>query len=153
MNSDRVIGVDGDLPWHYSADLKRFKQRTLGTTIIMGRLTWESIGSKPLPGRQNIVISRSRPDTETENPLWCTSIDAAIDCCATEDCWIIGGGQIYQQAMPILNLLDITFVPDQVDHPSAVRFPDIADGEWRLVEELPLEDAPELINRIYFRQS
>ena len=59
ITQDRVIGADGKLPWHYSADLKRFKQLTLGTTIIMGRGTWESIGEKPLAERRNIVITRS----------------------------------------------------------------------------------------------
>ena len=61
ISPERVIGIDGELPWHYSADLRRFKRLTMGTTVIMGRRTWESIGSRPLPGRHNIVI--------TKNPL------------------------------------------------------------------------------------
>ena len=61
MAENRVIGKDGKLPWHFSEDLKRFKRLTMGSTIIMGRKTFESIGSKPLPGRENFVVSRSKP--------------------------------------------------------------------------------------------
>ena len=59
MTRDNVIGLDGGLPWHYSENLKRFKRRTMGYAVVLGRVTWESIGRKALPGRRNIVISRS----------------------------------------------------------------------------------------------
>ena len=59
MTRDRVIGVDGAMPWHYSEDLKRFKRRTMGCAILMGRVTWDSIGREELPGRRTLVISRS----------------------------------------------------------------------------------------------
>ncbi|MEM7196294.1 MAG: dihydrofolate reductase, partial [Pseudomonadota bacterium] len=75
MNADRIIGLDGTIPWHHSEDLKRFKRLTTGTVIIMGRLTWESIGSKPLPERKNIVISRSQVDS-----VECyTSVESALN--------------------------------------------------------------------------
>jgi len=149
MNEDRVIGVDGDLPWHYPADLKRFKQRTMGTTIVMGRLTWESIGCKTLPGRRNIVLTRSTIDgIETM-----TGIDAVLRACPSEDVWFIGGGQIYRAAMDVLNLLDVTWVPDKVATATAVRFPEIDPHQWREVERTPLEGNPALVNAIYHRRA
>lgn len=149
MNDDHVIGIDGDLPWHYSADLKRFKQRTMGTTIAMGRLTWESIGGRPLPGRRNIVLTRSQLDgVETMD-----SIDGVLAACVDEDVWFIGGGQIYSAAMDRINLLDVTWVPDEIDSPSAVRFPEIVPAMWREVSRLPLADNPRLINSIFHRRS
>ena len=90
MNRDNIIGLDGKIPWHHSGDLKRFKRRTMGAAIIMGRLTWESIGSKPLPGRRNVVISRN----PVENAECYTDICTATRACEGGDTWIIGGGQI-----------------------------------------------------------
>jgi len=154
MNSDRVIGIDGDLPWHYTADLKRFKKRTLNKSIIMGRLTWESIGAKPLPGRRNMIVSRSSssnmstPDASAE---WFSSLDAALSSVEDQDAWIIGGGMLYAAAMDWLNLVDLTLVPDQIDRQDVVRFPDLDPNLWELTEEMPLEDAPQLINQIYHR--
>jgi len=154
MNSDRVIGIDGDLPWHYSADLKRFKVRTLNTSIIMGRLTWESIGSKPLPGRRNIVVSRSVDSNESlsdQSVDWFSSLDAALSSLENQDAWIIGGGMLYAAAMDWLNLIDLTLVPDQIERQDVVRFPELNPDHWQLAEETPLEDAPQLINKIYHR--
>ena len=147
MNKDRVIGLNGDLPWHYSADLKRFKRLTTGHTIVMGRLTWESIGSKSLPNRRNIVISRSTVD----NVECYTSINDALESCEYDDIWFIGGGQIYRAAFSLLNLLDVTWVPDTVQDPTAITFPEIPEHEWRLVDSSPLEEDPRLVNSIYHR--
>jgi dihydrofolate reductase len=148
MNANNIIGLDNSLPWHYSADLQRFKQRTLGKIIIMGRHTWESIGSKALPGRRNIVISRS-PVAGIE----CyTNVAGAIEQCGEKDLWIIGGSQIYQTAFEFLNLLDVTLVPDRVDSTRAVRFPAIDPELWKAVETQPLETEPALVNTIYFRR-
>ena len=148
MNDDNVIGVDGGLPWHYSADLKRFKRQTMGSTIIMGRITWESIGSKALPGRRNIVISRNPVDgCEGYN-----SIDLALSQCADDDVWIIGGGQVYQAAMDKLNLLDVTYVPDKVAAEGSIKFPQIDPRMWKQASSTRLEDDPRLVNRVYIRR-
>lgn len=148
MNHERIIGVDGDLPWHYSSDLKRFKQRTLGTTIVMGRLTWESIGSRALPGRRNIVLtSRQLDGVETMS-----GIDQVLAACASEDVWFIGGGQIYVAVMDKLNLLDVTMVPDQVDAANAVRFPEIDSAIWREVSRQSMDNEAGLVNVIYLRK-
>ena len=146
MNTDRVIGLAGKIPWHYSEDLKRFKSQTLGCTIIMGRLTWESIGSRPLPGRRNIVVSRrSVPDVECYQ-----SVDDAMDNCTDTDTWVIGGGQVYSAAMGRITLLDVTYVPDQVDHESAIRFPEIDWTQWSEASRETI-DGTELVNIIYHR--
>jgi len=148
MNQDRVIGLDGELPWHYSADLKRFKRVTTGKTIVMGRLTWESVGSKPLPQRRNIVVSRKGVEgVESYNTL-----QQALTACGQEDTWIIGGGQLYRAAFKYLNLLDVTWVPDQVNDENAVTFPEIDPAHWTLVKESPLEQDDRLINAIYLRR-
>ena len=126
MNADRVIGRDGQTPWHYPDDLKHFKARTLGCTVIMGRRTWESLGCKPLPGRRNIVLSRN-PVCGAER---CASVPEALERGADDDIWIIGGAQLYAAAMPSLTLLDLTRVPDAVPQAGAVKFPEIDWSQW-----------------------
>ena len=126
MTRDRVIGVDGGIPWHYGEDLKRFKRRTMGCAVIMGRVTWDSIGRKELPGRRNIVISRSAVSGVEHYD----SIEQAIKAYPKRRIWVIGGGQIYRAAMPYLNLLDITYVPEFITHGNAVKFPEIDKSCW-----------------------
>jgi dihydrofolate reductase len=148
MTRDNVIGLDGQIPWHYSGDLKRFKRRTLDSTIVMGRLTWESIGSKPLPLRRNIVIS-SQPVSDVE----CfTEVETALSACEESDTWIIGGGQIYQAALHWVSLLDVTYVPDTIDNSEAVMFPTIDPRIWE-IQETSMLDGTELSNVIYTRKA
>ena len=130
MTQDRVIGLDGAIPWHYPEDLKRFKSVTMGSAIIMGRLTWESIHCRALPGRRNIVISRA-PVQAVEHY---DRIQLALAACADRDIWVIGGGQIYQAALKWLTRLDITYVPDRIDRPDAVRFPFIDPRIWQVTQ-------------------
>lgn len=147
MTREHVIGLDGKIPWHYSEDLQRFKQRTLNSTIIMGRLTWESINNRALPQRRNIVISRNTINgAEHFNDL-----ELALNTCNNEDVWIIGGGQIYQAAFDILNLLDITYVPDVIESDQAVIFPGIDPDTWKVISTMLLENSP-LVNVIYQRK-
>lgn len=127
MTRDRVIGVDGKLPWHYPEDLRRFKQRTMGCAVVMGRVTWDSLNRKPLPGRRNIVISRAG----VAGVECYDGVAAAIAACGDEDLWIIGGAQTYQAAMEYIDVLDVTFVPDVVEG-DVVRFPDVDWGRWRV---------------------
>ncbi len=147
MTRDHVIGVDGKLPWHYSEDLKRFKQRTMGCAVIMGRVTWDSIGRKALPGRRNIVLSRS----EVAGVECYDSIEKAIAACEDQDLWVMGGAQIYSAAMEYLNLLDITWVPDVIAREDAVRFPRIDPACWSAVEKTALPGDKGLNNTIYRR--
>ena len=146
MTCDGVIGVDGKLPWHYSEDLKRFKRLTLGSTIIMGRITWESIGSKPLPGRHNIVISRQKLEGVDCYP----SIEKALANCA-KPIWFIGGGQIYTAALSYCEVLDVTCVPDQIDNTDAVRFPELDMSEWNVGPIVVDEHDGRLSHRTYVR--
>lgn len=148
MNEQGIIGKGGGLPWHYSEDLKRFKRKTIGSTIIMGRKTWESIDSKPLPGRRNIVIS-SKPVTGVE----CyTSIENAVSR-ADGDIWIIGGGQIYSAALKFCDGLDVTWVPDRVYGEKLVRFPDIDPDKWHPGEKIVNELDDRLVHQIFTRKA
>ncbi len=125
VSPEGVIGVDGKIPWHYSGDLRRFKQLTLNTTVIMGRLTWVSLGQKPLPKRQNVVITQKNLAGVTTY----RSIGEALDAC-TGTVWFIGGARIYEEAMILCDRLDITYVPDSINHPKAVYFPPIDPELW-----------------------
>ena len=104
-----IIGRNGDMPWRLPSDLKHFKQVTMGCPIIMGRLTWESIG-RPLPGRVNIVISRSALDLP-EGVVSVTTPEAAIEAAGdAETMMIIGGGQIYKLFEPLATTVHLTQV-------------------------------------------
>lgn len=116
MASNRVIGRDGGLPWKLSADLKWFKKMTLGHPIVMGRVTMESIG-RPLPGRRNLVISRTL-DSVPEGFELAPSCEAAVNALAGEtEASVIGGAQIYREMMPLCDevLLSYVFHPYEGD--------------------------------------
>ncbi|GAB4184116.1 MAG: type 3 dihydrofolate reductase [Wenzhouxiangellaceae bacterium] len=120
----------GDMPWHLPADLKHFKQVTMSKPIIMGRRTYESIG-RPLPGRRNIVISRQWSKALDGIEL-VHSLDEAIQqCCDDEEVMIIGGGQIYAQALPLADTLWLTEVDCVPD--GDTWFPEIDPRQWREV--------------------
>ncbi len=129
-----VIGRDGDMPWRLSTDLKRFKAITLGKPVIMGRKTYDSIG-KPLPGRANVVITRGaaidHPDVTTVGSLAeaMSSAEAlALESGQNEVC-IIGGGQIYAQALALSDRLCVTHVETVVEGDAV--FPPIDPDIWR----------------------
>jgi len=111
LNGRRVIGFRGKLPWHISEDLKRFKQTTLGQTVLMGRTTYESIG-KPLPQRRNVVLtSRAIPGVETYQ-----SLDEALSHLKDQErVYVIGGGSVYAQTLPIADGLLLTRVDQEAE--------------------------------------
>ena len=126
------IGKNNLLPWHLPADLKHFKTITTGHPIIMGRKTFDSIG-KALPNRRNIVISRNAgliiPGVEL-----CDSLNNAIELCKDEkDVFVIGGAQIFEQALPVANILYLTIIHEDFD--ADVFFPEINMNEWNEVEK------------------
>ena len=131
-----VIGRDGGLPWRLSTDLKRFKAETMGKPIVMGRKTHEGLG-RPLPGRLNIVVTRDKA-WRGEGVEVVHSLDEAIRlatargrCMAgADEICIIGGGEIYAQALPLADRLDVTHVLASVD--GDTFFPPIDPGEWRV---------------------
>jgi dihydrofolate reductase len=132
MSSNRAIGLDGQMPWHLSADLKRFKQITMGHPILMGRLTFESIG-RALPGRTNIVVSRN-PDYRPEGCLVVDSVEAAISqgCQLDDEVFVIGGSMLYEATLPIANTLYITQINQ--DFEGDTFFPDFDRNNWAEVE-------------------
>ena len=146
VSPEGIIGKDNTIPWHYSADLKRFKRLTTGNTIIMGRKTWESLPKKPLPNRRNIVITRS----SIENIECFKSIDDALQTCKG-DIWFIGGAGIYQEAMQKADLIDMTLVPDNVTGEKCIYFPEI-DKSWKEGETKTLDEEPKLKHKTYTRR-
>lgn len=125
-----VIGGGNELLWHIPDDLKRFKRITSGHSVIMGRKTYESIG-KPLPNRRNIVISRN-PSFAVAGAEVACSIANALEMTKSEnEVFIIGGGEIYRQALPMATKLYITRVHDKYE--GDTFFPDIDINEWQLV--------------------
>jgi dihydrofolate reductase len=105
-----VIGDGGKLPWHIPSDLRRFKETTLGKPIIMGRKTWDSLPRKPLPGRQNIVITRQKEWT-AEGADIAANVDAALRLAGdVPEVCVIGGGEIYQLFLPLADRIYLTEV-------------------------------------------
>jgi len=112
-----VIGKQGRLPWHLPEDLAHFKRTTLGCPVIMGRKTWDSLPPKfrPLPGRANVVITR-QDDWCVDGVLTADSLQTAMDLCASQpDVWVIGGAQIYAQALPLASTVEVTEIELEVE--------------------------------------
>ena len=127
-----VIGAGGTLPWRLPEDLKHFKSVTLGHPVIMGRRTWESLG-KPLPGRENIVISR-RPGFEAPGASVALSIAAAIALCTGEaTVFVIGGAEIYAAALPFADGMVLTEIDR--DYAGDTRFPGWDRKTWRVSQK------------------
>jgi dihydrofolate reductase len=132
VSEDWGIGKNNDLLWHLPDDLKRFKKLTSGNTILMGKKTWESLPRRPLPNRINIVLTDNRED-KFEGAVTAFSIDDAISKCNKEDeIFIIGGGSIYRQFMPIADKLYITHVHSKT--PADIYFPEIDPAVWKVSE-------------------
>ena len=128
MTKNHVIGQENTMPWHLPADLAWFRQNTLGKPVIMGRKTFESIG-RPLPKRTNIVLSR-QPFIH-EGVLWKDSIESAVDFAGdSKELMIIGGGQLFKQALPLANRLYLTEI--QTELAGDTFFPQIAYDEWKI---------------------
>ena len=107
--SDWAIGRQGELLCHLPADMKHFKEVTMGHSIIMGRKTFESFPRRPLPGRQNIVITRNK-DWQYTGVTVVHSLEEAIAAAETETVFIIGGAQVYEQALPLVDVLHLTLI-------------------------------------------
>jgi dihydrofolate reductase len=129
-----VIGKDNALLWRLPDDLKQFKAVTMGKPVIMGRKTYDSIG-KPLPGRTNIVISR-QPGLRIEGCTVVDSLDAAFDAAGSvPDIAVIGGADIYRQALPLANVIYLTEV--HAAFHGDVTFPALSPDEWRETSRVP----------------
>jgi dihydrofolate reductase len=135
-----VIGVDGEMPWHYPADLKHFEETTMGHPVVLGRRTYESIERRldgPLPGRTNVVLSRRESLDLPAGAVHASDVDEALDLAeaALEDdtgtVYVGGGATVYEAFLGEADELLITEIPEAPD--GDTRFPDIGDG-WREVD-------------------
>ncbi|MDN5724768.1 MAG: dihydrofolate reductase [Propionibacteriales bacterium] len=136
-----VIGADGDQPWSHPDDFARFKRLTMGGVLIMGRKTYEAIG-RPLPGRQTLVLTRDtdfKPgDATPDQARTVASLDEALALAGAEfadrTVWILGGGEVYRQAMDRADRLEITHAHTTM--PGDVTFPTIAPRVWVEVDRV-----------------
>ena len=125
-----VIGKDNTLPWHLPEDLAHFKQTTFGQPVVMGRKTWESLPPKfrPLPGRTNIVVTR-QADWQAEGAVVAHSIEEAMQHCAADaQVWVIGGAEVYAQAMPLASRAVVTEIDADFE---GNAFAPTFDGRWQ----------------------
>ncbi|NRB70996.1 MAG: dihydrofolate reductase [Xanthomonadales bacterium] len=129
MARNGAIGLEGRMPWHLPAELKHFKKTTLGKPVVMGRKTWESIG-RALPGRQNLVVSRNK-QLQLEGAQLVSSLVEAIEAAEGTEVMIIGGGELYRQALPLASRLVLTTV--ELEPEADTWFPAWDTSDWLLV--------------------
>jgi dihydrofolate reductase len=137
-STNNVIGKNGQLPWHLPNDMKFFKNTTWGMPVIMGRKTYESFTSEPLPGRFNFVVTRKRDwDPHHDKVRVATTLEQAITDAEDTDCketFVIGGGQIYGEAIGIADKIYMTRVHTTVE--GDTYFPVIDEKKWQLTSDL-----------------
>jgi len=128
MATNRTIGINNTLPWRCPEDLKHFKALTMGHHMIMGRKTFDSIG-KPLPGRTTVVVSRNR-NLKVEGCLVAHSLPEAIAACTGDgEIFIVGGAELYAQALPLVDTLYITEIKQDVE--GDAHFPEFNRAQWQ----------------------
>lgn len=139
MSRNRIIGVDGSIPWRIPADMSRFRDLTLGHTIVMGRKTFESIG-RPLSGRKNIIISRD-PAYHAEGALTASSLYDALKIAEDDgEVFICGGGEIYEQAIPSASRIYLTAVDFEVE--GDTLFPPIQLNDFEEIARSRISEDP-----------
>ncbi|WP_374478533.1 dihydrofolate reductase [Zoogloea sp.] len=133
----RVIGIDNRLPWHLPEDMKFFRETTRGKPVIMGRKTWESLPDafRPLPGRLNIVVSRNAGFQAAGGTVVGSLPEALIAAGDADIAYVIGGAELYRQALPLADRLILTEI-DQ-DYPGDAFFPAFSPEEWAEASRLP----------------
>lgn len=135
---NHAIGRNNELLWHIPEDMKRFKRITGGHRIIMGKRTYESLPKRPLPNRTNIVIS-DVPGDHYEGCTMAYSIEEALQHCPEdEECFVIGGGMIYRQFMPLADKLYVTWV--HRDFEADTFYPEIDPATWKEIERVEGQD-------------
>jgi len=128
VSRNGVIGRAGGLPWHISSDLKRFKEITIGKPLIMGRKTWESLPKRPLPGRQNIVVTRQK-NYQAKGAVVVSDLDSALAAAGkVEEICVIGGGEIFTKFLAKADRIYLTEVDLEVE--GDTWFPMIDPGQW-----------------------
>ena len=146
MTKDRVIGLNGKMPWHISDDLKLFKKITLGGTVVMGRTTYKSMG-KPLSKRDNIVVSATAK--EIPGVTVCPSFESAVKAAEGlgKDIFFIGGASIYKQALAMADEMHVSWVKQ--GYPGDTWFPEFDQGLWQEIEK---NDNPVFTHIMYSRK-
>jgi dihydrofolate reductase len=145
MDKNRLIGVNGRLPWHLTYDMKWFREQTMGKPVVMGRKTFESIPDRfrPLPGRHNIVLTRQR-DYEAEGATVVHNIEAALAAVGSVDeVVVIGGAELYAQLLPQADRLYLTLIDAEFE--GDAYFPEIDPAQWHETyrQEHPADDRHE----------
>ena len=132
MARNRVIGRDNRLPWHLPADLKRFKELTMGHHIVMGRKTWESI-NRLLPGRTSVIVT-SNPEFQLPGAKIARSVEDALQQCGDDlEVFIVGGEQLFRAALPLAQRLYLTTIEADVE--GDTYMPQLDLSQWRLIAE------------------
>jgi dihydrofolate reductase len=129
-SANNVIGVDGGLPWHISEDLKQFRRITMGKPMIMGRLTYESIG-RALPGRRSIILTRQSDFVAQDCEMAGSPQEALKAAGDVDEVMVIGGGKIYAQMLPFVNRIYLTRIHAEID--GDTWFPPLDASDWRSV--------------------
>jgi dihydrofolate reductase len=133
MAENGVIGINNSLPWSLKADMEHFKKLTLGWPCVMGRKTWESLPKRPLPGRPNIIISRSlSADAAPEASVFSSLQEAVQHCTGYEKVFICGGASVYKDALGLANRIELTVIHRQYE--GDAFFPEIDQALWKITQ-------------------
>jgi dihydrofolate reductase len=138
MAKNRVIGKNNTIPWHIPEDMRHFQKRTKGHPCIMGRKTWESLLKKPLSGRENIVVSTTLTEPPPGARLVGNLAEALEICKSAPLVYIIGGGSIYKEALPLATKIEVTLIHQ--DYDGDTYFPEIEETMWK---KIPVEENEE----------
>ena len=133
VGENMEIGKKGRLVWHIPEDLRHFKDLTMGGAIIMGRNTWESLPKRPLPGRQNIVVTR-QSDYKAPGADRASSLEEAIEMAKGSRAFIIGGESVYRSALPLATRLELTRIM-ATDSEADTWFPSLEESQWEIENE------------------
>jgi dihydrofolate reductase len=148
---NRVIGLNGAMPWHIPSELQHFKRLTMGCPVIMGRSTWDSIIQslgKPLPGRKSIVLTRNNR-WQADGAKVAHNLEQAVLACADAPVsWVIGGAQVYAQALPFMQLTECHVTEITTDCVGDAWFACLDPSAWR--ETSRIRNAPEPSNHLSF---
>lgn len=139
MGRNGGIGNRGRMPWHLPAELRHFKRTTLGKPVVMGRKTWEAVG-RPLPGRQNLVVTRNE-SYRAEGARRVASLVEAVEAAEGTEVMVIGGGELYRQALPLASRMVLTTI--DLEPECDTWFPAWDPTEWTLVEAQQVPAGPD----------
>ena len=140
MGKQRTIGKNGEIPWHFPEDLRHFKEKTSGHAVVMGRKTFQSLPSsfKPLPDRENIVLTRSDFSPKNDSVKVASSLEEAWKKAGNEKVFIIGGESIYEQTLSQADKMILTKI--DAEYSGDTFFPEYSEENWREVERIDKDE-------------